>query len=141
MKKVTTILAALFVATIFTVTLDGCGKYEEGPSFTVKSKKGRLAREWVGDVSIDGATGTSAAITSDDVYEYTKDGTVTVTSGILTYSGTWEFSGDKGDILTTFDFGGGITTTTTTKIIRLTSSELWTQDTDGTNDETRFKAK
>lgn len=140
MKKVTSVIAALFMTAVFTMTFESCGKYEEGPGFSLASKKGRLSREWVGDVYIDGASGTSVTITGSDVVTFDKDGKFTYTSGGASSVGTWEFSSNKENLLVSFTILG-VTSTDTSKIIRLTSKELWTMETDGSNDETRYKAK
>lgn len=141
MKKVTTIIAALFIAAVFTMTFESCGKYEEGPGFSLKTKKGRLARAWKIDKYIDGATGTSVSPSGDDeTITFNKDGNFTIASSGFSFSGTWEFSSDKEDLIVGFSFFGA-TDYDTTKIIRLTSKEFWTKDVDGSNDETRYVAK
>ncbi|MBL4656360.1 MAG: hypothetical protein JKX73_00040 [Flavobacteriales bacterium] len=141
MKKATSIIAALFLAAVFTTSFESCGKYEEGPSFTVKSKKGRLSRQWLFDAYVDGATGSTAPIAGDDVIEFMKNGTYTLSASGFSIPGTWEFSSNKEDIYATIDLGIFGSITDTMRILRLTSKEFWTISTNGSNDETHYKAK
>lgn len=140
MKKVSSLVAALFLTAIFTMTLESCGKYDEGPSFSLKSKKRRLSREWVRNKLIDGGTGSTNNSTGTDITEYTKDGIINTTIGgkKTINAGTWEFSSDKKDLLTTRGTGNSTSSETRT-ILRLTSKELWFIEDD--KDEIHYKAK
>ena len=93
------------------------------------------------DSFVDGATGVSAPITGDEYIEFEKDGTYSLNTSTGSFPGTWEFSSNKEDIYVSFNLGIFGTITDTSKILRLTSKEFWTIDTDGSNDETHFKAK
>lgn len=112
-----------------------CGKYEEGPEFTVLTKKQRLIGDWkIVEAMIDGQTQNV-----EDYAEYTltfeRNGTARITYGALFHEGTWEFIDDKKK-LRTIDFTGQMTEPT---IIRLTNKELWLKDADG--DVNKLKAK
>lgn len=112
-------------AIVSLLALSSCGKYEEGPGFTLLTKKARLSGQWDlksytnGTVTLDD--------TSDNLTEYTKDNTVIYTGGGLSITGTWEFTDDKTGVLETVSFLGQ-SSTDTTHIIRLTNTELWTKD-------------
>lgn len=113
--------------------LSACGKYEEGPGFTLLTKKARLTGEW--DIKeYVSSNGTAVADTDDDTFEFVKDGKLIVRSGGTSTEGTWEFVSDKEKIRTTFSYTIGGTTITDTDestIIRLTNKEFWTKDSDG----------
>lgn len=117
------------------LALSSCKKYEDGPVFSLASKKSRLVNVWKLDKVIH--NGVEQALTADDKddkYEFTKDGKykVTVINGSFSYTieGTWEFDNNKEHIITSFTYNN-ITYTDTTKILRLKSKELWTEDRSG----------
>lgn len=117
------------------VITSSCGKYEEGPEFTVLTKKQRLIGDWkIVEAMIDGQ-----AQNVDDYSDYTltfeRDGTARITYGALTHKGTWEFIEDKTK-LRTLDLTGQTAEPT---IIRLTNKELWLKDADG--DLNKLEAK
>jgi hypothetical protein len=116
----------------------GCGKYEEGPSFSLKTKKGRLCQSWSVDKWVDSNGNETAGTTSDLIYTYEKDGTVSVSDGSLSISGTWKFDDSKENIEVTSDASVS-TSSTSYKIIKLTSSEFWTEEDDGF--QVHFKAE
>lgn len=83
-----------------------CGKYEEGPNFTLLSKKARITNTW----KFTSWTQNGIELTPDPMfYSLTmtlkKDGTFDAESIMstqpLTYSGSWAFSGDKEDLILT----------------------------------------
>jgi uncharacterized protein (TIGR03066 family) len=117
-----------------------CGKYEEGPGFSLMTKKARVAGVWKLEKYVS-ANGTVTNADADDntTFEFTKDGSVIITSTdggtSFTINGTWEFTKDKEYIKTTLVFFGQ-TSTDEVKILRLTNKEFWTVDEDG--DETHM---
>lgn len=117
------------------VVVSSCGKYEEGPEFTLLTKKQRLVGEW----QIEEATVNGAAVDPEAYSEYTlifeRDGTARITYGALTYKGTWEFIDDKKK-LRSIDMTGEEVEST---IIRLTNKQLWLKDPDG--DIQKLKSK
>ena len=114
-----------------------CGKYEEGPGFSLMTKNARVAGVWKLEkyVSANG-TVTNAEADDNTTFEFTKDGSVIITymdGGVsFTVNGTWEFTKDKEYIKTTTTFFG----VDEVKILRLTNKEFWTVDDDG--DETHL---
>lgn len=120
-------VAALTVAFV----LGSCGKYEEGPALSLRTKKARITGEWKAEKYVDNdGTETAAPEGDNTTTEVLKDGTFKVNSDFGTFEGTWEFSDDKENFETTFS-AGGVSQTTSVKIIRLTNSEFWTEDEDG----------
>lgn len=142
MKKIgfLSIAALLVGAMVFTA----CGKYEEGPSVSLRTKKGRLAGEWMIEKYLENGTDqTSAMLTgiSDHNFTFEKDGTfstsMTTSFGTFTSSGTWQFITDKEQLETTTTTVNGTALSTpdkdTSTITRLTNKEFWTKDTYGSD--------
>jgi hypothetical protein len=126
--------------------LVSCGKYEDGPDFTLRSKKARIAGSWTMEkYMVDGVDLTSQVTAADLAlsFKYDKDGSyseVRFLSGqvVSTKSGTWKLSLDKENLVVTLTSG----TVTAYKILRLTNSELWLQETYGGNiTETHFRTE
>lgn len=144
MKKI-----SLFLMAVAMVSLWSCGKYEEGPMFSLRSKTGRIAGTWVYDKILQNDVDVTSQSTANSTFENTieRDGTYKT---VYSYSilgqnfsgedtGTWEF-GDDETITVTSDNGSSSTTT----IIRLTNSEFWTRNTDsstGDVTEIHYKSK
>ena len=137
MKKALQIISLVLLTAVFTLPFQGCGKYEEGPSFSLKTKKGRLCQSWTVEKFVDHHGDETTATGNEGTYTYEKDGTYSWSDGSASISGTWEFDDSKENIETTLTII--IAVTTTTKIIKLTSSELWIEDSDG--DQAHFKAE
>jgi hypothetical protein len=125
--------------------LASCGKYEEGPGFSLRSKTGRLAGEWtIEKMTVDGEDFTAFVAAFITNTEFTKDGDYILT-GTDFFSGTpitekskWEFSDDNSKIVLTDADGSK----SSMEILRLTNSELWVKETsDGEVTEIHYKAK
>jgi hypothetical protein len=144
MKKLSILFAAFAV-----VFLASCGKYEDGPGFSLRSKKARLVGTWVVEEAIQGSTDITGDITNGGTVELTfdKDGVFTYAydyvifgvpaSGSIT--GTWDFSDDKSELVITNGSGDS----NSAKILRLTNSELWLEESDsnGGTYEVHYTAK
>ena len=113
------------------IGLTACGKYEDGPNFSLLTKKQRLTGDWEVEKLMDG--GVNLISNGYDVeMEFDKDGDFEISSSYnitqygYTYSGTntvegeWEFSSDKEEIELDFDDG----TYQEIEITRLTNKEL-----------------
>lgn len=123
-------------ATVITVlNFQSCSKYEDGPKFSLRTKKARLAGEWE-VVRIGNQTYPQGGYSLEMTFE--KDGDFEFNYSYGTYSygyqGDWEFSSDKEDIEVTFD--GQVNTW---EILRLTNKEVWFED--ESNTEIRLEAK
>ncbi len=126
----------LMAAAIVTMlNFSSCKKYEDGPSFSLKSKKGRLAGEWE-VVKLETSNGEDYLSGGRDMeFEFDKDGDFKMKytysyggdSYSYTYKGEWEFSSDKEELELDFDGGGTIEC----EIKRLTNKEFWFEDEDG----------
>ena len=140
MKKV---LASLAIVALLagSVSVAGCGKYEEGPSISLRTKKARVVGEWeLEKILENGVDKTSdyRAVVASETIEFKKDETftssVTYTSllggGTDSESGTQAFANDK-EKFSTSTTENNVTTTTTVDILRLTNKEFWTKEVDG----------
>lgn len=135
--KTIKILVAVAVLGGAIMTTPSCGKYEEGPGFSLRTKKSRLVGDWDAKTYVD-ADGTTVSDNSDDYVTFEKDGTYKYTDGGTSVNGTWEFTSDKEKIKTTYT-SGSVSFTNEATIVRLTNKELWVKDADG--DMTKFEAK
>jgi hypothetical protein len=92
---------ALVVVLSTTTVLTSCGKYDEGPSFTLLTKKMRITGEWtliaLDDDEVDPADGFESKLL------FEGDGTFTQSTnfnGVVSEDvGTWEFNSDKTALL------------------------------------------
>ncbi len=106
----------LSIAVIISLAITSCGKYEDGPGFSLLSKTARMTNKWELK-SVDGET----IPAGEAVLDLKKDGEATFSyGGFGTETGTWEFSDDKEDLILEFDGDAS-----TLKIMRLTNKELW----------------
>jgi hypothetical protein len=147
MKKIN---ISLIVIIAVAITFAGCKKYDDGPSFSLKSKTARLARTWTIDkVMLNSIDMSPAEITMDQggtnvTNTFTKGGGCTVTmndsSGMMhTNSGKWAFANNDKEI--TISGMMGLASETST-ILKLTSDEFWYWHMDGSDKmEMHWKAK
>ncbi len=106
------------------VSSSGCGKYEDGPGFSLLTKKSRIVGDW--EVKSLGSTVLNAEYGIDMSFE--KNGSMLFTysysgSGNETYTGSWDFASDKENLVITLDGEA-----TVFEIKRLTNKELWLDD-------------
>jgi hypothetical protein len=133
MKKVITLtMLALFVA-----VLSSCGKYDEGPEFSVIPKYMRVANVWkISNYTVNGIDQSTTPF-ANSTYEFTTKYKYIEkwTSGALSLQseGTWTFSGNKEKISTTVVNGlSGVSTTTEYDIIMLYNNEMKLSRTENT---------
>ena len=94
-KFLTLVLIALFS---ISSVLTSCGKYEEGPNFTLLTKKMRLTGEWTLTALNDEPVTDLPGVTT--ILSFEADGTYRSTTyyegeSILEELGIWEFNSDK----------------------------------------------
>jgi hypothetical protein len=133
MKTMKWMVVALVLAGT-TLLIPSCGKYEEGPKFTLLTKKMRLVGDWDAKEYVYD-NGTTVSESSDDVLTFEKDGTARYTLGAFSFSGTWEFASDKEKVRVVYSG-----TPEELNILRLTNKELWLRE-DGDNYYIRYEAK
>ena len=128
-----------FVLLLGTVSVvSSCAKYEEGPSFTLLTKKMRLTGDWtVSEMTVDGQSqdissiNTTASINNDGTYTYVVQYSLGTLSYTDTENGTWEFNSDKSSVLFMED---GASTATERVIIKLENKEMKLRTVDGSID-------
>jgi len=117
---------AFLSATILTFT--GCKKYEDGPRFSLSSKKGRITNQWQFTEKI--VNGQPQQLTNITVRDIKRDGAYILTVGTSTdETGKWEFSSDKESITFIPDDDDAYSR----DILRLKSNELWLEYRDGSD--------
>ena len=133
--KLTTLL--LGFALIFGTS---CGKYEEGPGISFRSKKARVANTWAVEKYTINEVEQSTILFADVTFEFTKDGKYTFTFGTNgSEKGTWEFGDKKETIKTTEDGQSSVEEST---ILKLKNKEFWIKEVDnGVTTEIHLKEK
>ncbi len=128
MKK---LIVYFFALSVVAVSISSCGKYEEGPKFTLLSKKARITNTWKFTKSENNGIDN----TPDPAY-YTltltlkEDGTAkadyTIFGVPASDNGNWEFSSSKEELILSDPSG-----TQTLEILKLTNTELKVKQLDG----------
>lgn len=121
----------LAAAGVTAVVVSSCGKYEDGPNFSLLSKKSRVVGTWDMKTLTDSQTGATDNFCQNGAYcvEITMDKDNKLTQKIsdgsysYTYTGTWDFNDDKTQLIWTTP-----SYTTSYEIKRLTNKELWLDD-------------
>jgi hypothetical protein len=131
-------LLSLIVAVALVFSVQSCGKYDEGPGLSFRSKKARVAGTWkLSKSSTNGVNEPLDADDKDDELRLDKDGTLEfVDPGNATIKGTWDFESDKEKLKFTFNLGagrGGSSVSTSATIIRLANKEMILESIDGTD--------
>lgn len=113
----------LLMAVVLLAGVTGCGKYEDGPAFSLASKNSRL----VGDYKVMKYNGTDMSdyymtFNSDQSYKLK----MVINSVDLGFEGIWALQDSKEVIAITVQDETNLYT-----ITRLTGDELWLKDKDG----------
>ena len=139
---------SMLVSIAAVLSLVSCGKYEDGPEFSLRSKKSRLVNTWVIEKALQNGVDFTADFRVDNPdyqLEIRKDNSfVSITYDSLLalrdeVKGTWKFMDDKDEV----EFTDGQTgQQSSEKILRLTNTELWTEmDFGFTKIELHYKEK
>jgi hypothetical protein len=116
-------LAYASLAGVAALSVSSCGKYEDGPKFSLLTKKSRVAGEWevksVGSQVLGADYGLIMTFDKDGSMRYTY----TYGNESYSYAGSWDFSSDKEDLVITLD--GDVETF---EIKRLKNKEMWLDD-------------
>ena len=99
---------SLLIALLVALILPSCGKYEEGPSISFRSKTSRLVNDWKIDKWYEGGgdiTQIQLANKPNFVLSITEDGQLiesySVGSSTNSVAKTWEFTSDKKNVVVT----------------------------------------
>ena len=120
----------LSIVVIISLAITSCGKYEDGPGFSLLSKTARMTNTWELK-SVDGEVEAGLV-----VLDLKKDGSMSINEDGYIIDGSWDFSNDKEDLHLTI-FGEGIVF----KIRRLTNKELWLENELEDNELSKFEAQ
>lgn len=113
-----------FALSLTAFGISSCGKYEEGPGFSLLSKKARVTNTWkLTKVEINGQDNTPSESSYSLTMTLKDDETLSASYTILGFpyntTGNWAFSSDKADLILTAN-----SETSTNEIIRLTNKEM-----------------
>ncbi|MFM7682568.1 MAG: lipocalin family protein [Bacteroidota bacterium] len=113
----------LFIMLIV-LSLVSCGKYEEGPGISLRTKKNRITNTWkLTKAEVNGVDQTPSPSSYSLTMTLKDDETLTANYTIFTVpintSGNWAFSSDKLNLILTDNTGSS-----TNNILRLTNKEL-----------------
>lgn len=128
------LLPILFLVAL--LTNSSCGKYEEGPNISLRTKKARLCQQWYAAELISGNSEIYLD-PSTNYIDFYKNGEHKFSSaGWWNFTGTasWEFASDKEELLIHVVQQNGIqylVTTYTYDILKLTKKKLWLRDEQG----------
>ncbi|MFO0322762.1 MAG: hypothetical protein ACK504_10085 [Bacteroidota bacterium] len=126
-SKISIVLAVLFAVVIPVV--QGCKKYEDGPTFSLRSRKERVSNTWkVENYKINGTDFTSLVSSYTEVF--TKKGSFNYSWGLLNGSGTWTFQNKDSEIKLN---GNDSQSSRTLVILRLEEKSFWYYYMDGNN--------
>lgn len=125
----------LFFGILISLTVS-CKKYPDGPSFSLRSKKERLANTWkIQSGQINGVDRTNDFLNTyyDFKVVIDKGGNYSLNYRLFNFldyseSGTWVWNGDKTHVFFNKIVNGSITDTHDFKILRLKEKELWYED-------------
>ena len=120
----------LSIAVIISLAISSCGKYEDGPGFSLLSKTARMTNKWELK-SVDGEVEAGLV-----VLDLKKDGSMSINEDGYIIDGSWEFSSDKEDLRLSI-FGDEVDL----KIRRLTNKELWLENELEDNELSKFEAQ
>jgi hypothetical protein len=120
----------LSIVVIISLAITSCGKYEDGPGFSLLSKTARMTNTWELK-SVDGEVEAGLV-----VLDLKKDGSMSINEDGYIIDGSWEFSSDKEDLRLSI-FGDEVDL----KIRRLTNKELWLENELEDNELSKFEAQ
>jgi hypothetical protein len=131
------ILKYPFIFLLF-LALVNCGKYDEGPGFSLLPKSTRLQQKWRPIQFVDASTSVITEIEKDGSYlEFVKGGSLQYYNhdlmsfiGVAAATGTWEFSSDKTQVTVSYELMG-LSSTNTYTINKLKINSLALIDEDG----------
>lgn len=113
----------------FALIFSACGKYDEGPALSLRTKKARAVNVWVFQQLLANGVDITALISADTKYELMDNGKYQMRSGnVIDEEGTWNF-GDKKETIETLETGSSTKNVET--ILRLTNDEFWTTSVEG----------
>lgn len=139
MKKLLIVLLSILFVSSNLIT--SCKKYEEGPAFSLLTKKARITGDWtLESYSVNGEDVTAelkALIGGTIELNIEKDGSYKKNIAGTTDTGKWKFGEDKDDVY--FDSNDSKVAEDDYRILKLKSKELWLRQTQSNGDVEIFK--
>lgn len=138
MKKIGIILS---IVAGFAILFTACGKYEEGPAFSLKTKKARIVGTWgIKEITVNGNVQDLGDF-ANTTFEFKKDGTGKLNTSFygmtISVDMEWKFDDNKENLMIrTKNLNNEWEEWESSEIIKLTSSELWFRDVETENGET-----
>ena len=126
MRKVKSVTLAL---SVMLLVLAGCGKYDDGPKFSMRSKQGRLVGTWKVEKTIFTMNGivTETAGDGNAITKFEKNGNFKISiTNETDLIGKWKFFGDD-ELELTYD--SDPENPLIINILRLKHKELWLLET------------
>jgi hypothetical protein len=128
MIKNPSILIFLLAALSFVIPT-GCQKYEEGPSFSFRSRTARVANTWkVDNYKVNGTDYTS--LVAGYTQTFSKDGNYSYTWGSFSGTGKWAFKNNDKEIQISGDNGQA---SPLLYILKLEEKQFWYYYNDGSD--------
>ncbi|MBK8615493.1 MAG: hypothetical protein IPN85_19020 [Flavobacteriales bacterium] len=132
--KPLSIVSILAISALGTLST-GCGKYEDGPDFSLRSRASRIANTWKVESARKGGDDVTSSFTQYEL-NMTKDGDATLTAnyelGDVTFeyatNGTWDLENKDEDLKLDFENNDA---DETYNILRLKEEELWLREKGG----------
>ncbi len=122
MKRISIIL---FVSAI---VLSSCGKYEEGPGISLRSKTSRMENTWDPVKVLINSVDVTEPNTTNYLLSFDEEGGFEYVFETVTYEGTWSFSENKEQLLLQWEvpwLTQILTKNDTFDILMLKNDELW----------------
>ncbi|TAE18937.1 MAG: hypothetical protein EAZ95_03100 [Bacteroidetes bacterium] len=122
----------VFVLSLFVVVagLTACGKYEEGPGLSLRSKKARFVNTWLIEaIELDGKNVTADIASAGGLFnevEFKEDGSYFERYTGTTDKGKWEFADGKEKVKFTPEAVGAVATEGTIK--KLKENAMWIEE-------------
>jgi len=117
----------LVFITMIVILATSCGKYEDGPGFSLNSKTKRLAREWTIDKVIENGTDITAtylSMVTKHTMLFIDYGSLKETINQTILAKGWEWGEKKETLIITYKLLD-VESTVVFNIRRLTTKEFW----------------
>lgn len=124
MKTKKFVVVNLLIA--FALSFTSCGKYEEGPSLSLRTKTARISGTWKADKVFINSELSSDSITEiEPKIEFTRDDIYRINLDSTWIEGSWKFNEEKTTATGTYAIPFVGEFKNNYKILRLTNSEFW----------------
>lgn len=123
MKTKKLVVVNLLIA--FALSFVSCGKYEEGPALSLRTKKARLAGTWKAEKVFVNNELSQTATEEEPRIEFTRDDIYRIDIDSAWVEGTWKFNDDKSRVIGTYAIPFIGEFKNDFRILRLTNDEFW----------------